>query len=283
MCNTISCRRKLELKGVVLSNFLNESFNGFLHSISLVNCNLTLINPNTFTQLDHLLSINISYNRVTYLHQTSFTGLNELTTIDLSNNRLSSLPSGIFDEMKTVEYMYLHGNKLTSIPDMLFKNMWSLIHIDLSYNRLVTVSDYAISDLNYVYYQFTSIDLSRNCLTEISIWLFYLDSIAEIDISGNKISFQSIRTILQKIVNVQNVSDTHMEVDFLRGSKSINLRYNAFTSFDISTLDNVLSYAFSTFFLRVQLNFGEFVFNCDCRMHSLYQFMNSAGIFTPRP
>ena len=70
-----------------------------------------------------------------------------------------------------------------------------------------------------------------------------------------------------------------MEVDFLRGSKLINLRYNAFTRFDISTLDNELSDTFSTFFLRVQLNFGEFVFNCDCRMYSLYQFMNSADIF----
>ena len=198
--------------------------------------------------------------------------------VDLSSNLLTFLPEGIFENAGSVEYIHLQRNKLVTIQNMIFNDLRSLIHIDLSDNCLATVSDFAVNKAYFEYYQFTSIDLSRNDLKDIPIWLLNLDLISKIDLSGNKISFHSIRILLQKIVNAQKVSDPHEKIDVLNGFKSINLCNNSFTGFDISTLDNDLRYTFNFIFMRVRLNFGEFVFNCDCKMFSLYQLIYSFGL-----
>ena len=271
----ISFRRSLELIAVSIPNFLIPSFKGVLNTISLINCGLVQINSETFTQLYDLQSINISNNRITYLDKDCFAGLDQLTTIDISHNLLTSLPEGIFDKVSRVEYLYLRGNELNSIPDMLFMNLEYLIHLDISDNGLVTINDSAINSLYSNFYQFKSIDLSRNYLKDIPTGLFQLDSMAEIDLSGNMMSFQSIQTFLKKMLNAKTASNVHKFVSFVNGPKLIKLDNNRFTSFDTSTLDRELHGTFQTFFENVKLIFGDFVFSCDCRMYSLFNYIRS--------
>ena len=105
----------------------------------------------------------------------------------------------------------------------------------------------------------------------------------EIDLSGNRLSFLSLETVLGKIVRMLNVSDSHESYQHLFSFKSINLRNNAFSSFDISLLGKELFGTFVNFFFKVRLNFGNFVFNCDCRMFRLYRFLHLVATNGFRP
>ena len=225
-----------------------------------------------FTQLHALKGLNISNNQITHIDKASFSGLSQLVMIDLSNNLLTSLPTGVFGDVIQMNSIYLHRNKLTVIPSMTFKNLHALSQVDLSDNYLVTISEYAINEPYHDYYGFNRIDLSRNYLKTIPTWLFRLDKMTEIDMSGNMISFQGIRRVLQNIVAAKTVSDPHI----VNGvTKSFNLHDNSFTGFDLSTLDKKAYDAFVNISSRARLDFGESVFDCDCRMFSLYQLLIS--------
>ena len=162
---------------------------------------------------------------------------------------------------------------------MLFTNSSYLVHVDLSNNLLLAVNDLFVDTFHFNYHALTSIDLSWNCLKDIPFGLLELDVQAEIDLSGNKISFQSIRQVLQKLANAKTPNGYRgFSLDNFRSEpKTLILHDNSFTSFDISTLDTDLSKAFGIFFVSVRLNFGDFVFNCDCKMYSLYKLIHQFG------
>ena len=281
----------------------------------------------------------MSNNRIRTLDKASFSGLGDLVMIDLGRNLLTSLPQGLFDDVSQLSYIYLHSNLLSAIEPMLFIKLESLIHVDLSDNFLVSVSDRAVAMAYHNYGKFTSINLSGNYLDDIPIWLLQLPFLEDIDLSGNEMSFESIRRLLQKLNGSGESGKTSLEVTPL-----INLQNNAFTDFDISTLDDdlLVHYAdvimttmasqitsltdvYSTVYsdadqrkhqssaslafvwgihqdwwiprtkcqLRgkcfhlmtsscvewvnllysCRLNFGENVFNCNCKMYSLQQYM----------
>ena len=158
---------------------------------------------------------------------------------------------------------------------MIFTKSINLMHVDLSHNHLVYVNDYFIDTLNYDYRQLKSIDLSHNDLKDIPLGLLRSAVPWTIDLSGNKLSFASILTVCQKVASTVNVdeSDPYAMSSFLSGIKSIDLYNNAFTGFDISPMDEVLRDALVFFFLFIRLNFGKFVFHCDCSMYYLHQFI----------
>ena len=76
-CNSwLPSRRRLFLNGVVLSEIENTTFAGFLHAISLINCGMTRIDKDTFTQLRGVQLITVKYNQVHHLDANAFSGLN---------------------------------------------------------------------------------------------------------------------------------------------------------------------------------------------------------------
>ena len=269
--NVISFRRTLQLTGVTLSNFLNTSFKGFLYSIGLINCSFTHIRSETFTQLVHLQSINMSNNLITRVEKTSFSGLSELVVIDLRNNLLRALPQGTFNNVSQLAYIYLPGNKIEAIEDMLFAKLQHLVYVDLSDNCLTTVSDNVFKTLFYAYDKFSSIDLSRNYLEDLPAWILQLPFLVDVDLSGNKMSFDSIRRFLRVLPTPS--LDGYQKVSNLFVPKSVDLSNNSFTDFDITTLNYNQTNKLVNFFVRSRLNFGENVFDCNCKMYLLYRLL----------
>ena len=259
------------MTSITLRNFRNVSFKGFLHSVALIDCNVTHIYSDTFTQLHNVQGINITKNRIIHLDKESFSGLRQLVMIDLSYNLLTSLPQGIFANVSHLAYIYLERNKLESIQPMLFMNLQSMTHIDLSDNYLVSVSDWAINVSYYRYDAVESIDLSRNYLTDIPLWVIRLPSLPDINLSGNRLSFASIRAELKKSYDALNRYGIET-FSSTRKPGSINFRHNAFTGFDISTLADKLFAGLEYLFLWYRLDFGENVFDCNCTMYPLYQY-----------
>ena len=135
-------RRSINLRNVTLSDGFNISFSGFLHSVNLINCNLTHIGPLTFTKLTGLSFIDISNNQILRLDKACFSGLNQLIWVDLSNNLITSLPQKIFHNVARLSYINLSGNKLTHISAGLFMKLSPVTILDLSQNHLaIPVTD----------------------------------------------------------------------------------------------------------------------------------------------
>ena len=250
----------------------------------MIACNLTSITANTFNQLQDLQIINASNNWITYLDYASFVGLSQLIAIDLSNNLLTSIPQGIFDNVSQIEYINLRANKLNIIESKIFTKLQYLVILDLSDNGLSAINDYFVDTSYYEFRQFTDIDISGNYLSDIPVGLFRLQVNAQIDLSDNRLSFQSIRRVLQKMANAKtdHMLPTFAVISFLSSKiKSVKLHNNQFTHFDISTLDPELLVTFKIFLFFVRLNFGEFVFYCDCKMYAIYQELRlfRSGLF----
>ena len=196
--------------------------------------------------------------------------------LDLSHNLLTLIPQRIFSNVSQLEYIYLQGNKLKIIPPMLFTNLQSMKHVDLSNNRLVMISDYAIEVSYHGYDAFESINLSRNNLTDIPLWLLLLP-LPDTDLSGNLLSYESIRRVLKKSPKASDMDRTYA-FSGTRKPTSINLRHNRFTNFDISTLDSELLPGLDNVFLWFRLDFGENVFDCNCTMYPLYQYFHTGDL-----
>ena len=264
-------RRGIILKSVTLSASLNISFNGFLHSVRLINCNLTHIGPLTFTNLTGLLMMSVSNNQITHLDKACLSGLNQMITVDLSNNSIQSLPREIFSNVTNLLYINLSGNDLTYIYTALFMKLPHLKILDLSRNSLVSESDNVGATTSISYSEFKRIDLSRNNLTEFPAWLFNWKFLEVINLNGNRLSFRSISLALQKF----NISSVYMASPTSKQTKIIYLLQNEFTGFDIGKLDLALRTKLLVFLTLFRVNFGEEVFNCDCSMYELYQHLSN--------
>ena len=270
-------RRSIQLKHVTLSDASNISFNGFLHSVQLINCSLTQIGPTTFTKLTSILAIYASNNRIAYLDKDSFSGLNKLLLINLNHNLITSLPREIFSNVPDLAHVLLQGNKLTHISLNMFMKLTQLTELDLSQNSLVSVSEDSTVVTALLHYdKLTRVDLSRNNLTHFPAWLLHWPFLVDVDLSNNRISFGGLIATLQTSMDIS--FDYLTSPGAITQIKTIKLQQNAFTEFDIATLDFDLLHQLRLLLTGFRLDFGEEVFNCDCKMYQLLEYLRNFDI-----
>ena len=217
-------------------------------------------------------------NRITHLDKASFSGLNQLFRIDLSNNLIKSLHQDIFNNTSQLAEIILRRNQLTQIPAMMFAKLTYLTSVDLSQNLLASVSENAITPNLRYYNKFKHIDLSRNNLTDFPAWLFHIPFVVDINLSFNRLSFQSIEFALQKALDISE--------EYIIGSmhsiqtKVIKFQQNEFVEFEIAKMEqnSYLQFQFRSLLTHFRLDFGEEVFNCDCNMFNLYQYLYNFDI-----
>ena len=268
-CNSwLPSRRRLFLNGVVLSEIENTTFAGFLHAISLINCGMTRIDKDTFTQLRGVQLITVKYNQVHHLDANAFSGLNNLYFINLAINLLTTLPVGVFNNLRDVQYLLLYGNHITSIEPAQFSQMANLKYIDLSYNFLVNVSDYAFEPNIYEFPLLRVIYLSDNHLTDFPIWLLHSPYLRRIYLNNNRISFQGISSVFGRLPSPSYIN----KADPVTAIKIIEFQNNAFTEFDIEQSDDDTISKFHDLITYFRLDFGT-TFHCNCRMHYLYNYL----------
>ena len=224
-----------------------------------------------FTNLTGLLELSVKNNPMTQLDRESFSGLNQLVSLDLSNNLITSLPQEIFDNATQLRYLILRRNRLTHISLKVFVKLSYLRKLDLSHNSLLSVSTDGISTSSINLAEIRDIDLSRNNLTDFPAWLL-LRPYLSIDLSGNSFAFQAIKLALQKTANTS--FGYILGIPYLH-PKTLYLRQNAFTEFDIGKLDSVSLVQFKFLVLYFRLDFGDEIFNCDCSMYFLYQYLRN--------
>lgn len=131
----------ISLVSCQLTEIQAESFEGLANLLTLdVSFNfLTTIQLGVLDNLNNVQTFNLSYNTITELPLGIFDQMTSLTSLDISNNQLSELVLGILDPMVYLRTLYLENNKLQGLPLGIFDKSRGLYEIDLSLNDMSTL------------------------------------------------------------------------------------------------------------------------------------------------
>jgi len=103
-----------------------------LHKLSLKNCGLTRLPPNTFHRLTALEELDISRNPLNDAFTGILSPLETLQILDMRYSNLSHISRGTFSKMTHLRQLVLSGNNLTDLESGLFQNLTQLRTLELN-------------------------------------------------------------------------------------------------------------------------------------------------------
>ncbi|XP_041377533.1 leucine-rich repeat and fibronectin type-III domain-containing protein 5-like [Gigantopelta aegis] len=118
-----------------------------IHLLNLVNNNLTGLLSQAFRGLDHLVTLDVSYNDVSRVEAGVFSGLHRLQYLNLSHNNIQTLPRRVFHDVSLLKVVNLGSNQLETIPQDVFHVLRKVEVIDLASNRLSYLTSVHFQDL----------------------------------------------------------------------------------------------------------------------------------------
>jgi hypothetical protein len=105
-----------------------------LHTIHLINNNVSRLEATAFQEVSNLNHLLIIYNPLEYLHPKAFYNLKELISLDLSHNKLKSFTNELFISQCKLETLRLSYNIIISLDSRVLTPLLSLRVLDLSNN-----------------------------------------------------------------------------------------------------------------------------------------------------
>lgn len=205
------------------------------NSVDLSNNNIEIILNEAFRNLNYMLTLNISRNKIESFNPKSFlisdSRNNILQELDLSNNKLIELSSELNDlpklkrlhlqnnnlskmaddcfmNLKNLEYLNLRNNRL-SFLNLTLTNLKMLQTLDISYNNLVKVSGYEINRM----FALVDFNASHNALTNVESNCFNQATALEtVDFSFNNINvtIENVRFVVNSQLRYLNFYNNHI-------------------------------------------------------------------------
>ncbi|XP_033105242.1 slit homolog 1 protein-like [Anneissia japonica] len=166
-----------------------------------------------FSDLENLILIDISYNKIISINEGAFVGLSRLETIDLSENKLHVLPYGMVKNCTNIRTININRNRIRTFSNML-SNSTHLERLYLRQNELSILTDDAFAKL----YHLKLLDLRQNKLTEFSFQgVRFPDSIEELQLGSNLLSTAANL----RLQNAKNLIVLGLEINFIQDANEI--------------------------------------------------------------
>ncbi|XP_060562539.1 G-protein coupled receptor GRL101-like [Ruditapes philippinarum] len=189
LCNSV-CPEKCNCTGDVISCKEANISMSDISSLTVQARSLDLsINPQVKEipkqklSFPYMLRLNISSCSIHYIDERAFFDLKHLLSLDLSNNRIQRLPDMVFSKLRRLTYLNLDRSKeLTMISSTAFKGLESVRSLKISGTNLKKISSLTFSGL-----QLDSIDISYNKIEEIEDYVFNNTLVHKINFEGNKV------------------------------------------------------------------------------------------------
>ncbi|XP_030759037.1 leucine-rich repeats and immunoglobulin-like domains protein 3 [Sitophilus oryzae] len=115
--------------------------------------------------LTDLKLLNLSNNKLYDIHFNAFKGLEHLKTLDLSFNAVEYFNEAWFESLSSLEGLYLRGNKLKSINKQPLISLKNLRELDISQCGIIHLNSNIFSNIPRLQY----LDISDNYLTTLRI------------------------------------------------------------------------------------------------------------------
>lgn len=168
-----------------------------LHTIVLSRNNIETdaVQPNVFQRFEQLQRLDLSENIITSIvyerrrHDVDtsvgiFANLQQLVELDLSRNRIADLPRTTFTQLPRLRCLNLAHNQLSIIPFQVFDALESMEHLDLANNRLVSILDHFFIGNKAL----RVLNLRNNTIEKLSKnSLFGLERLTHLDLSDNQL------------------------------------------------------------------------------------------------
>jgi hypothetical protein len=151
--------------------------------------NIVSIDPNTFANLDNLITINLSRNRIARISRNTFHNLQGLKTLNLSYNRIVNIESQAFAYLPALEQIFLNFNQIVTLEPNSFAELRNLRRINLNQNELRNIIN--VSTFRGVP-RLSEINLSRNPVETIRKDAFNLNHSCIIRIDDREFSIQEL-------------------------------------------------------------------------------------------
>lgn len=125
--------------------------------------NIKRLTADTFTNADHLNTIQLNGNQIEEIPHDAFIGAQKLRILVLSANRIRNIEDGAFNGLAYLSHLYLTRNELRTIRNGTFAGALKLKRIDLDRNQIDTIEPNAfhLSTLEYI-------DLGHNKLRTLT-------------------------------------------------------------------------------------------------------------------
>lgn len=186
------------------------------------------------TALEHLV---LSYNKIKVINQNTFTGLQNLITLDLSNNRIAELKPGTFAPLPNLKKLFMASNSIARIQDGIYTSLKAIKVLTLSDNNIKEISSHAFQYLRNV----TNISLANNQIKVYSKTIFkgtYIEG--SIDMRGNPLQCGCYVVAFELSAIVRKLNARCMSPVELRGRslRSLTRRELGCTSCDFNECKN---------------------------------------------
>lgn len=190
------------------------------------------ISHDSFNNLDKLITLDLSRNRLSTLFKDIFAPLTNLSILNLSENRIEIIESDLFFHNQHLHSLDISNNKLKAIQPGLFRTTKYLFELTLNKNRDLNTIDFLYDDelsvksLNVANCGFTSFFISKN-VKWLNAW-------------GNQIKHitaHSNNTLQTLMLDHNNL--THLpHLSPIDNLHDLHIKYNDIESIDFTALSH---------------------------------------------
>lgn len=222
-----------------------------ISKLDLSKQNISSIRNGAFSDMNMLLILNLSYNRISEVESYSFSNLS-ISVLNISYNRLSVLDF-FQNGLTNLTELYLSNNNIINIPQYTFKNQILLKVLDISVNKIKYIEPFSLPLKNVQYLNLSGneltgvikkdifspakylrfLDLSNFNITEIDEMAFVdLPVMARLNLSHNQISkihfnnFNGVDNIYSLDISNNLLSRLQFNSSILSNLKAVYLNNN---------------------------------------------------------
>lgn len=246
-----------------------------LHTLSLKNCGLTRLPPNTFHRLTELEELDISRNPLNDAFTGILSPLESLEILDMGYSNLSHISRGTFSKMTHLKRLVLSGNHLTDLESGLFQNLTQLRTLELNHCGLSQPPEEDVFN-SAVYEDFQELRLAGNPLVISDSQLLLprqLSNVHLLDMSNcnlktlTKEAFKNTPKITNLKLSGNEIGAVSSDLEFIEQLPHLesldisNCRFKHLSSDVFSNTPNITS-------LKLTGN----PWKCDCKIFEMWEW-----------
>ena len=150
--------------------------------IDFYNNEIAKIQPESFSKLNKLETLNLLYNHITVIEKASLRGLTGLEKLDLSKNQIESIEALSFKDLTNLTELHLEYNNLSTLDLGVFASLKNIKRINVEHNELREVNGDTLIDFPIRQMQ---LDLGYNKLGTLKAGTFVNSSISSLILNHN--------------------------------------------------------------------------------------------------
>lgn len=232
------------------------------------------LDQNVFTMNRRLEVLKLDYNILSFPHGRPFLNIPSLKSLDITSCGIKSLPEETFVMVSNLEELTLARNSLQDLPRKVFLHLKSLKYLYLSHNFLKALHE----DLFVMSKKLVILDLSNNELQTLHPQLFtFLHSVEILKLSGNRLKTVNF-DVFAPLMRLESLYLDRNVLNVLHGSQFSVLNNLALLDISGNHLDSLQLLLMCHLKNLTYLKVSDNRLACDCAVWELWKWSLETGV-----